>query len=60
MAWKIYCEIPHALELFPNGHGDKDEVLPLSAQTIRHPNGFSGSSAAVAADRLGSPSPPVG
>lgn len=27
---EIYYEMPRALELFPNGRGDEDEVLPLS------------------------------
>ena len=27
---EIYYEIPRVLELFPNGRGDEDEVLPLS------------------------------
>lgn len=28
---EIYYEMPNALELFPNGRGDEDERLPLSA-----------------------------
>ena len=28
---EIYYEMPHALDLFPNGRGDEDEALPLSA-----------------------------
>jgi catechol-2,3-dioxygenase len=28
---EIYYEMPRALELFPNGRGDEDEVLPLSS-----------------------------
>ena len=28
---EIYYEMPRALELFPNGRGDEDEALPLSA-----------------------------
>lgn len=28
---EIYYEMPRAIELFPNGRGDEDEVLPLSA-----------------------------
>ncbi|MGH7100567.1 MAG: VOC family protein [Stellaceae bacterium] len=27
---EIYYELPRALELFPNGRGDEDEVLPVS------------------------------
>ena len=27
---EIYYEMPRALELFPNGRGDEDEVLPLT------------------------------
>ena len=27
---EIYYELPHALELFPNGRKDEDEVLPVS------------------------------
>jgi hypothetical protein len=27
---EIYYEMPRALDLFPNGRGDEDEVLPLS------------------------------
>ena len=27
---EIYYELPYALELFPNGRGDEDEVLPVS------------------------------
>jgi catechol 2,3-dioxygenase len=29
---EIYYEMPRALELFPNGRGDEDEALPLSAR----------------------------
>ncbi len=29
---EIYYEMPRALELFPNGRGDEDERLPLSAK----------------------------
>ncbi|MGC2415545.1 MAG: VOC family protein [Stellaceae bacterium] len=29
---EIYYEMPRALELFPNGRGDEDERLPLSAR----------------------------
>jgi catechol-2,3-dioxygenase len=28
---EIYYEMPRALEMFPNGRGDEDEALPLSA-----------------------------
>ena len=32
---EIYYEMPRALELFPNGRGDEDEVLPLSSAAVR-------------------------
>jgi hypothetical protein len=34
---EIYYEMPRALELFPNGRGDEDEVLPLSSADDKLP-----------------------
>jgi len=34
---EIYYEMPRALELFPNGRGDEDEVLPLSGPDDKLP-----------------------
>jgi hypothetical protein len=31
MTWRSFYEMPHTPELFPNGCGDEDEVLPLSS-----------------------------
>ena len=62
---EIYYEMPRALELFPNGRGDEDEVLPLSSADDPLPQWlveeWPGPAAMAKVERLRrQPAPPAG